>query len=195
MAEATSDGAPCAAGESVSMAEHPNTQSHVFSAMEETRRVLKSFPIEIPDSFRGRVDKSDLVQDVLLKISETDYGLDAMQPGERRAFLRKMLSSRIVDVIRTHLGFKRDVRREQRLEKDVSGSDATPSSILIWNEHQSALQAALQQLTVDYRTVLQLRHRDGLTFVQIGETMGRSPDAVRILWGRAVVRLASCLAR
>ena len=195
MAEATSDGAPCAAGESVSMAEHPNTQSHVFSAMEETRRVLKSFPIEIPDSFRGRVDKSDLVQDVLLKISETDYGLDAMQPGERRAFLRKMLSSRIVDVIRTHLCFKRDVRREQRLEKDVSGSDATPSSILLWNEHQSALQAALQQLTVDYRTVLQLRHRDGLTFVQIGETMGRSPDAVRILWGRAVVRLASCLAR
>jgi len=164
-----------------------------LDSIEETRRVLKSFPVEIPDSFRGRVDKSDLVQDVLLKISENDYGLDAMKPQEQRAFLRKMLSSRIVDLARTHLCFKRDVRREQPLENDPLGSDSTPSSILVWNENQDALQAALHELPVDHQTVLRLRHREGMTFPQIGEIMGRSPDAVRILWGRALVRLTERL--
>lgn len=191
MAEATSTGAPDAEGKPVSMAEYPNTQSQMFSAMEETRRVLKSFPIEIPDSFRGRMDKSDLVQDVLLKISETDYGLGAMPPRERRAFLRKMLASRIVDVIRTHLSFKRDVRREQRLEKDVSASIATPSAESVLNENKSALAEAMNELPEDYQTVLRLRHKDGLSFVQIGQVMNRSPDAVRVLWGRALVRLTN----
>ncbi|MCY2985674.1 MAG: sigma-70 family RNA polymerase sigma factor [Planctomycetota bacterium] len=195
MTEATTTNARCDADKSVPIAENSDPRSDAFPLMEETRRVLKSLPIEIPDSFRGRVDKSDLVQDVLLKISENDYGLEAMQPRGRRAFLRKMLSSRVVDVMRTHLSFKRDVRREQRLEKDVSGPDSTPSSVLNWSEQQNAIQAALEQLPVDDQTVLRLRHRDGLTFVQIGESMGRSPDSVRNLWGRALVRLANCLDR
>ena len=37
--------------------------------------------------------------------------------------------------------------------------------------------------------MLRLRYWDGLTFPEIGERLGRSPDAVRKLWYRAVERL------
>jgi RNA polymerase sigma-70 factor (ECF subfamily) len=162
-------------------------------SIEETRRFLRSFPIEIPEGFRGRIDKSDLVQDVLLKISENQYNLDTLEPPQRKAFLGKMLSTRIADIIRAHISLKRDVRREKRLEKDVQGNDSTPSTELMAREDQSALAAAMQGLPIDYQTVLQLRHKEGLTFVQIAVTMNRSPDAVRILWGRAILRLTSSI--
>jgi RNA polymerase sigma-70 factor (ECF subfamily) len=169
-----------------------SSNSHSPS-IEETRRFLRSFPIEIPEGFRGRIDKSDLVQDVLLKISENQYNLGTMEPPQRRVFLGKMLSTRIADIIRTHLSLKRDVRREKRLEKDVEGTDSTPSSELIAQENQDALATAMQQLPMDYQNVLHLRHKEGLTFVQIGVAMNRSPDAVRVLWGRAILRLTSSI--
>ena len=158
-------------------------------SIEEARRFLKSIPVEISNSFRGRVDRSDLVQDVLLKITEKEYGLGAMPPPQQRAFLRRMLVNRVTELIRSHLRLKRDARRERPLEREVPGPTATPIAELIWNENQSELTEAMSRLPVDYQTVLRLRHHGGLSFVQIGQTMNRSADAVRVLWGRAVVQL------
>ena len=47
----------------------------------------------------------------------------------------------------------------------------------------------MTRLSNDHRSVLRLRYWDGLTFPEIGERLGRSPDAVRKLWYRAVERL------
>ena len=51
------------------------------------------------------------------------------------------------------------------------------------------LATAMTRLSNDHRSVLRLRYWDGLTFPEIGERLGRSPDAVRKLWYRAVERL------
>jgi RNA polymerase sigma-70 factor (ECF subfamily) len=166
------------------------SESLTTMSVEEKRRMLKAFPIEIPDSMRSCVDKSDVVQEVLLKIAENDYQLDEMKPQEQRVFLRKMLSSRIVDVIRHHCSFKRDIRRNRPIETEPQSNYSTPSSILVGKENQKVIQLAMSQLLADYQTVLRLRHQDGLTFAQIGLIMGRSPQAARALWGRALVELS-----
>ena len=52
-----------------------------------------------------------------------------------------------------------------------------------------ALQDALAQLPDDYRQVITLRHQEQRSFEEIGILLGRSSEAVRKLWSRAIERL------
>ena len=54
---------------------------------------------------------------------------------------------------------------------------------------QGLLEKAIDRLPDDYRTVMSLRYQDALPFNEIGRRLGRSADAVRMLWARAVDRL------
>lgn len=56
-------------------------------------------------------------------------------------------------------------------------------------ENAALLADVLHRLPEDYQTVLRLRYWDGLTFTQIGAQLGRSAEAARKLWYRAVVML------
>ena len=51
------------------------------------------------------------------------------------------------------------------------------------------LAAVMTRLSNDHRTVLHLRYWEGLSFPEIATRLGRSPEAVRKLWYRAVERL------
>ena len=58
------------------------------------------------------------------------------------------------------------------------------------NREQGVLLAdALSELPEDYREVLILRHLDGLSFSEVAQRMGRTLDAVKQLWVRALERL------
>jgi len=50
-------------------------------------------------------------------------------------------------------------------------------------------------LAEDHATVIRLVHQEGLTLVEAGRRMGRTPDATRMLYGRAMQRLAARLDR
>jgi RNA polymerase sigma-70 factor (ECF subfamily) len=47
----------------------------------------------------------------------------------------------------------------------------------------------MARLSGDHHAVLRLRYWEGLSFPEIGQRLGRSTDAVRKLWYRAVERL------
>jgi len=49
----------------------------------------------------------------------------------------------------------------------------------------------MDRLPYDYRKVLQYRYWQRLTMDEIGRHMGRSAEAVRKLWTRALARLES----
>jgi RNA polymerase sigma-70 factor (ECF subfamily) len=51
------------------------------------------------------------------------------------------------------------------------------------------LRAAIERLPADYRRVMELRYTEGLSFEEVGRRLGRSADAARMLWARAVDRL------
>lgn len=159
----------------------------------ELRQILRSLPVSIPPHLQAKVDKSDIVQDVLLKISSNDYGLDTMQPPNRKAFLKRMLDSRMADLIRRGFSLRRDARREQAFAHDVQGEDSSPSSQVHRAETRDRINAAMDRLPVHYRDVLLLRQRDDLSFPEIGKVMGISPEAARDLWGRALVRISKIM--
>ncbi len=94
----------------------------------------------------------------------------------------------------------RDVGREVGLFGDgsqegpadgLAAGSATPSAVVTVREQSLALKGALDRLSDDYRRVIRLRYDDSLTFEQIGQEMGRSPEAARKLWARAM----DCLRR
>lgn len=56
-------------------------------------------------------------------------------------------------------------------------------------EDAARVLQVLDRVPADYQTVLRLRYWDGLTFPQIAERIGRTDEAARKLWFRALARL------
>ena len=93
---------------------------------------------------------------------------------------------------------KRAVRREvgflaggSSAENDpgLAGSAVSPSGLAMEHEQVMALRRALDRLPEEYRRVVVLRFEEGRSFEEIGPLTGRSPDAARKVWARAMERL------
>ena len=57
----------------------------------------------------------------------------------------------------------------------------SPDSALRKTEKELRLQAALERLPADYRTVVQLRSLEQRSFAEVGDAMGRSAGAAQKL--------------
>ncbi len=71
----------------------------------------------------------------------------------------------------------------------------TPEEQLLAAEGRARLSAALAALDPDQRRVLELRLVAGLSAAEAGQALARTPEAVRALQYRALVRLKGILAR
>ena len=65
----------------------------------------------------------------------------------------------------------------------------TPDHSAIRREDANVLADVLASMPDDYQTILRLRYWEGLTFPQIADRIGRSEEAGRKLWYRALARL------
>jgi RNA polymerase sigma-70 factor (ECF subfamily) len=150
---------------------------------------------ELDSALRPKVGPSDLVQQSLLEAQQGFTGFAGARPEDLMAWLRGILRHNLADV-RTayHEAAKRQLKQEELLDATNAGplreklvaNTPSPLARVIADEDTQSVQRALDRLPEDYRRVLTLRHQGGRSFVQIGEVMGRSADAVRKLWFRAV---------
>ena len=143
-------------------------------------------------------DASDIVQETMLGACRDFRAFRGRTRAEFRAWLRQILQNNLADFRRRYRGTE---KRRVGLEVPIAqpGPDgprgimpedpATPSGIAARREQLSALFAALGRLREDYRCVLIWHQYDRLTFNEIGERLGRSPEAARKLWTRALMRL------
>lgn len=76
---------------------------------------------------------------------------------------------------------------------DVICPATTPSAEAIRHEMRSALQQALDRLSEDHRTVILLRSFSELSSAEVAAEMGRSEEAVRALYYRAMNQLGGAL--
>jgi RNA polymerase sigma-70 factor (ECF subfamily) len=152
---------------------------------------------------RARYEAIDLVQQTFLE-AHRDFGLfHGHTEAELLAWLRCILVNTLSNWARDLQAEKREVRREVSLEmvlhtlreEALTTGDPHPVAGLIAEEEQRRVMQALDRLPEDYRQVLQLRHQGGLSFAAIGAAMGRSAEAARKLWGRAVEQLHNLLGR
>lgn len=155
----------------------------------------------LPASVRGKVGASDVVQEAWLSAFLALGDFQDAGDGSFAAWVRRIVERKVLDEVRRHARVKkRSAKREvrwateaQHLEPDVG--QQTPSQVVGDDERAATLRAAVAGLDEDHATVIRLVHEDGLTLVDAGRRMGRSPDATRMLYGRAMQRLADRLPR
>jgi len=173
--------------------------------LESNRKYLLSVAEgEMEDALRQKIAASDIVQDTLLEGFRDFHHFAGSTEDELRGWLRKALRHNVSNWRRRYVQcLKRSLGRE--LSGDAQGrsdpllagipnNQRTASSIASAAEQAAVLTDLLQELPDDYQKVIRFRNWELMSFVEIGNTMNRSEDAVRMLWGRAMEEL-SALAR
>ena len=153
---------------------------------------------ELPHALRGKVGPSDLVQETAVDAQLAFSGFRGSTAEECFAWLRSILRNNVVDAVRRYeLSQKRSAGREISLASETGRREGgllqlpngRPDGSAIRREDADVLATAMTRLSNDHCSVLRLRYWEGLTFPEIGDRLGRSRDAVRKLWYRAVERL------
>jgi RNA polymerase sigma-70 factor (ECF subfamily) len=175
-------------------------------ALEACRRYLAAIARqELGPELQAKSSPSDLVQETFVE-AQRDFGqFHGTTEAELLAWLRQLLLHRLAKLRRRYCTTeKRQVTREVAL--DGGGSSVVPAAGLlattqspsgqaIAHEQDAALQAAIRGLPDDYRRVILFRYQEERSFEEIGRLLGRSPDAARKLWARAIERLQQELER
>jgi RNA polymerase sigma-70 factor (ECF subfamily) len=168
-------------------------------SLEQFRRYLLEVARHaIGPALKVKGGASDLVQDTFLEAQRRFEHFDGASEAQLKAWLRCLLLHKAAKLGRRYgTTAKRKLSREIPIGGDghalrpsqIAGPAPTPSVAAISAEQTQLLRAAIDRLPDDHRQVMTLRYLDGLAFDEVGRQMGRSPDAARMLWARAVERL------
>lgn len=157
--------------------------------------------LQINRRLQGKLDASDVVQEVFLKAHRGFEQFRGQSEAELLAWLRQLLATTLTDQAFRYYGRRcRDVRLERRLAVELDRSSVAINRALVAAENSPSEEAAAREQAVlvadaldclpeSYREVLVLRHLEGLTFPEVARQMGRSLGSVEKLWMRALRRL------
>jgi RNA polymerase sigma-70 factor (ECF subfamily) len=135
---------------------------------------------------------ADIVQSAQLEALRDLAAFRGSSEGEFRSWLRHILRNNVLDLRRARERRIRRVDNEAEREVDhVDRADRSPSSHVSARELGDKLRAAIEQLPGDERRVIELHYFQGQSYAEIGAQLERTPEAVRKLWGRALLRLQS----
>lgn len=157
---------------------------------------------ELGRNIRPKEDASDVVQETLIKAQAKFANFQGGDRETLRLWLRQILRNTLTDLYRKYERAEmRAASKEVRIDSssqnvrvnNIIAKDLTPSKIMMDREREDALTKALARLPEDQRRVIDLRSRKHLGYPEISKHMNRSAEAVRLLWIRAVKRLAADL--
>jgi RNA polymerase sigma-70 factor (ECF subfamily) len=160
--------------------------------------------LHLDPKLRGKVDPSDLVQQTLVQAYQALKQFRGKSEVELGGWLRQILARNLARAVRDFARAKRDLAREQSLETGLAESSArleaclaadqsSPSQRAEANEQALRLAEALEQLPEAQREALVLQHWQGWSLAQIGEHLGRGPEAVAGLIKRGLKQLRHLL--
>ncbi len=152
---------------------------------------------------RSKLESVDLVQDVLVHAFQGLGNFTYTDEGDFVRWLSKITHNTLRDNLDRLHAAKRDVRREVPLSnrgsttgrgphRVLDGFDATTPSVIVSKQEDLAkLEKAIDELKPEYRDVIVLTKIEGLSHKEIGERLGKSPDAVRMLVPSAMAELTT----
>jgi len=150
---------------------------------------------------RSKLDSVDLVQDVFVSALKDLGNFTYKNEGDFVRWLSGITENRLRDNLDKLHADKRDIRKEVRLNTHrptiedsfaaaLEPIDATtPSVIISKREEFDKLAKAIDALKPEYREVIVLTKVEGLSYREIGDKLGRSADAARMLFSRAMAAL------
>ena len=172
-------------------------------------RLKRMVHLRLSRRLQGRVDDSDVLQEVCLDVSRSlaEY----VQAPELPFFLwlRHRTGLKLAEVHRRHLGTQmRDADREVSLHRgglpeadsislaaQLLGKLTTPSQAAIKAETRIYVQEALNSMDPIDREVLALKHFEQLSTSEIARTLGLSKAGAGSRYLRAIKRLREILER
>ena len=164
-------------------------------------RILWLVRFRMGKELRSKLESVDLVQDVLVSALQDLRGFTYKNEGDFVRWLSRITENKLRNYLDRLHADKRDIRREIRLntrgpilEDSFAAAmepidNTTPSAILSKREEFDRLARAIDALKPDYRQVIVLAKIEGLAYSEIGTKLGKSPDAVRMLYSRAMAAL------
>lgn len=186
------------------IAEDPQAVNRLMNRHRDAVRDM--IAMRMDRRMQGRVDASDIVQDVLIEASGRlkDYLRDPAMPFH--LWLRQIAKDRMIDLHRRHHAQRRNVDREQGLA--VPGGDArssfdlgarlqdagiTPAAAAMKHELEQRFWLAVDELDELDREMILMRHAEHLGNGEVAVALGLSPAAAGMRYLRAIRKLRSQL--
>jgi RNA polymerase sigma-70 factor (ECF subfamily) len=152
---------------------------------------------ELKPALRAKLAASDAVQDAFAEAQRNFAAFRGSDEQQLLAWLRGVLLHNLADTARRYERGRRQLARETSLDDlrksgqpiGVPSPGLPPAEELAAREQAQALARAVERLPEAHRLVIHLRYTEHRTFEEIGAAIGRSPEAARKLWFRAVERL------
>jgi RNA polymerase sigma-70 factor (ECF subfamily) len=152
---------------------------------------------------RSRVDPSDVVQETQLEVVRRMADYLERRPMPFRLWVCKTAYERLLKFHRHHAtSARRSVAREEALPEHSSllvagpllDAGPSPSRLLADREFADRISRAVARLAEADREILLLRHREDLSYAEVGQLLDIEPAAARKRYGRALLRLRKVLA-
>jgi RNA polymerase sigma-70 factor, ECF subfamily len=154
-------------------------------------RLLSYIRLKIGRSLREKLESRDILQATLLK----SYAhLGAFRGSDGRAlmaWLARIADREIADRADFHGRQRRAAAAETPLDDhpEVAARVRSALSQVIVEERTAQLEAAIASLSDAHREVILLRKFEDLSFAEIAARLGKSEDACRMLFARAMTAL------
>jgi RNA polymerase sigma-70 factor (ECF subfamily) len=141
---------------------------------------------------------SDLVQETFLEAQNDFPRFQGRTHQDLLNWLRGILRHNLADFRRRYRDRPgRRISQERPLDaggpaelsNQLVAETPAPQERAVAAEEAEAVRQAVARLPEDYRRVIALRHEQGRSFHDISQEMGRTTEAVRKLWCRALERL------
>jgi RNA polymerase sigma-70 factor (ECF subfamily) len=172
-----------------------------FEVLTERYRERLSAMVEarLYGGVRRKVAVSDIIQEAYLGAYQGLDSFEFVDDDSFRRWLTRIVENKVRDALRRHVGARRrgvarEVTRSERAPTEVhAGSIPTPSQVAEGKELGDAVGRALEQLPADYRRAIYLLQERDLRLDEAADEMGRSREAMKKLYSRALGRLEEFL--
>ena len=167
-----------------------------------SERICRIVRLRMGKGLRSKMESMDIVQDTLISALRGLENFTYQNEGDFLRWVSTIAENRLRDNLDKLQADKRDVRKEiplidnrQTTQEGLMGafepSDlTTPSLIMSKREDLNRLEKAIDKLKPEHREVIILAKIEGLSYLEIGKKIGKSPDAVRMIMSRAMTELS-----
>ena len=173
------------------------------AALERCRPFLLAIANrQLNPALQAKGGASDLVQQTFLEAQRDFARFGGSSLDELRAWLKQLLLHNLADFAKAYQDTdKRRADREVGLPgantsgggDGLAGDSPTPSANAMADEQAEGVRPVIATLPEDYRQVIVWRYQEELSFAEIAQRMGRTENAVRKLWFRAIEQLEEAL--
>jgi RNA polymerase sigma-70 factor (ECF subfamily) len=158
-------------------------------------RLLSFIRLKMGRGLRSRLESRDILQATFLKSFQHMDDFEGENTRSLLGWLMRIAEREIRDRADFHHRQRRDAGQDEDLGDypDLVARSRSALSRLILDERAERVEAALEALTDAHRQVILLRTFEELSFPEIAARLGKSEDACRMQFARAMTALTLAL--